>query len=158
MTLEEYAKAHPMDKPEGEAETMEAQAEAIQRKRDATERADELKEELLRQIKNGTPPHISLYTAIDIIGVVTNDTEWKAEAEGIFCDTYTDIHQQAALTRDVLENMRKLQEMQEAFIDAARKKYKSMRRDFERMDAALNTGIKALDMESLREQDKDFPF
>lgn len=62
------------------------------------ERAEELKASILQQLKQGSAPEVTLYTAVQAIGLLTHDTEWGQAAEQALDAVYNGLAQQSFLT------------------------------------------------------------
>lgn len=80
ISLEEYAKLHPMQEESAEQEQMAAQARTWAERQEEREQAEQLKRSILTQLQSGNDPQLILYTALKCIGLYSSDAEFTEQA------------------------------------------------------------------------------
>lgn len=116
----------------------------LERAQDRNE-ADRLKESITRQLEAGQEPHIILLTAVKAIGLYSGDPEFTTAAAAKIEAVYSDLEQMsfaqdnAAIARDRLESM------QAAYKDKARKGINRQINAARKIERALLEALQAVD-------------
>lgn len=147
MGLEEFAAMHPV----AEADVREMQSvtaaalspylEDVKRR----EEADLKKQSILALLKGGSPPETVLYTALETIGLLTNDEAWSDEARGILDSVYSDLDQQSVFVNTAEAAVDRLEAMQADYERKTRSKLKTALNGCSRLEDTLRKALNELD-------------
>ena len=144
-TLAEYAAAHPMDEqPNGEHEAMAAAAMTAQERKQELENAEQLKSVIMRQLEQGSDPHIILYTALKCIGLYSNDREYTETTTGLMDAVYSDLAQQSFLQDNAAIAAERLKRQQEEFNRQLNSSLKRQLAKYRCIEKALNDALNEL--------------
>jgi hypothetical protein len=145
MTLEEYYRSHPYQgDPDREKEEAAYRAEQARKAKDAA-RADRLKEMLGAGIREATPPEFLLYTAVELLGILYDDPDWKTPLIEKLESMYGDLAQGSFLINQRAVVMDRLRTAQEEDGRKLRKALETQRRRASQMAANIQEAINQLD-------------
>lgn len=133
----------PEQKPEDNA--LRKYAEDKAEMQEAYQKALQLKAEMLRQLNAGKAPQIILYTAVEAIGLLTNDPGFTEEGQGKIDTIYKDLAQ-LSFTHDNDEIARKrLKEQEAAYNKTLRNSINRQLIKYRKIERALNDALIAVD-------------
>jgi hypothetical protein len=133
----------PERKPEDNA--LQKYAEDKAEMQEAYQKALQLKAEMLRQMDAGKAPQIILYTAVEAIGLLTNDPGFTEEGQGKIDTIYKDLAQ-LSFTQDNDEIARKrLKEQEAAYNKTLRNSINRQLIRYRKIERALNDVLTAVD-------------
>lgn len=133
----------PEQKPEDNA--LRKYAEDKAEMQEAYQKALQLKAEMLRQMDAGKAPQIILYTAVEAIGLLTNDPGFTEEGQGKIDTIYKDLAQ-LSFTQDNDEIARKrLKEQEAAYNKTLRNSINRQLIRYRKIERALNDVLTAVD-------------
>lgn len=95
MSLEELAAQQPQQ--DTEPPIMNQAVSPYRDQIQEREQAEELKDSILQQLKQSSAPEVTLYTAVQAIGVLTHDAEWEQAVEQALDAVYNSLAQQSFL-------------------------------------------------------------
>lgn len=144
LSLEEYAKLHPKHQPEREREQMAATAETLQDKQQRREEAEHLKEVIRQQLDKGQEPQTVLYTALQCIGLLSNDTEWAEAGQQCLDKVYADLAQQSLLVDNEAVAAKRLDTMQSDYNEKLRRQLNRQLAGNRRIESALREALDAV--------------
>ena len=140
LSLEEYAKLHPMPEP-AERETMAAAVRTWAERQEEREQAEQLKRSILEQLQSGNDPQLILYAAIKCIGLYSADAEFTEQAQGCLDSVYSDLMQQSLLTDNAAIAAERLAAMQSEYNAKLRRSINRQLAGYRRITAALNEAL-----------------
>lgn len=133
----------PERKPEDNA--LRKYAEDKAEMQEAYQKALQLKAEMLLQMDAGKAPQSILYTAIEAIGLLTNDPGFTEEGQGKIDTIYKDLAQ-LSFTQDNDEIARKrLKEQEAAYNKTLRNSINRQLIRYRKIERALNDVLTAVD-------------
>ena len=144
LSLEEYARLHPQEQPQREREAMAAQAETLHDRQQRREDADRLKEVILQQLEKGQDPQTVLYTALQCIGLLSNDTEWAEAGQKCLDKVFSDLAQQSLLIDNEAVAAQRLDTMQSQYNDKLRRQLNRQLAGYRRIETALREALAAV--------------
>ena len=146
-SLADYAAANPMPEPP-EREEMAAKAKTMQERQQERERAEQLKQSIIKQLEQGNDPQIILYTALECIGLYTNDPEYITAGQSMLDKVYADLAQQSFLQDNAAIAAERLEAQQAEYNKHLRNSINRQLSGYHRIEKALNDALTALnDME-----------
>ena len=155
MNLDEYAKLHPQSQPEQERAEMEAQAETIHEKQKRREDAERMKAAILQQLEKGTEPQTILYTALQCIGLLSNDPEWMEAGTKCLDKVFADLAQRSLLVNDEEEAAHRLDTMQKEYRDKLRRQLNRQLVAYKRIETDLRNALSEVNGLDLEEQETE---
>lgn len=117
---------------------------ALERAQDRNE-ADRLKESITRQLEAGQEPHIILLTAVKAIGLYSGDPEFTTAAAAKIDSVYSDLEQMTFTQDNAAIARERLESMQAAYKDKARKGINRQIRAAIKIEQALLEALHAVD-------------
>ena len=136
-SLEEYAAQHPQQEPERERQTIAATARTYKDQQQERETVNRLKEIIAQQIEGGSAPQYPLYTALQVIGILTHDEPWTKTQRAALDGVYADLEQQSLLTDTAAEAAHRLDEMQVKYTEKMWKQLQTQLKGCFRLEKAL---------------------
>ena len=156
MNLNEYARLHPQSQPEQEREEMEAQAETIFDKQKRRDDAEHLKSVILQQLEGGREPQAVLYTALQCIGLLSDDPEWTEAGEKYLDQVFSDLAQQSLIINDEEEAAKRLDTMQKEYREKLRRQLNRQLVAYKKIETALRgalSEVNGLDLDDEQEME-----
>lgn len=149
ITLEEYAKLHPMQEEPAQQEETKAAVRTWSERQREQQQAEQLKRSILNQLQGGNDPQLILYTALKCIGLYSSDTEFTEQAQSYLDTVYADLMQQSLLTDNAAVAAERLEKMQTDYNGKLRRSINKQLAGYRRIAAALNDALNQIDsMES----------
>lgn len=145
ISLEEYAKLHPMQEEPAEREQMKAAARTWAERQEEREQAEQLKRNILTQLQSGNDPQLILYTALKCIGLYSSDAEFTEQAHSCLDTVYADLMQQSLLTDNAAIAAERLESMQSEYNAKLRRSINKQLAGYRRIAAALNEALNAIE-------------
>lgn len=142
-SLADYAAANPMPEPP-ERESMAAAARTMQERQQDRETAEQLKQSIVKQLKQGNDPEIILYSALKCIGLLTNDPEYIASAQSMLDNVYADLAQQSFIQDNAAIAAARLEAQQAEYNRHLRNSINRQLAGYKRIERALNDTLAAL--------------
>lgn len=125
--------------PDPDAQTREFY---IDRQQEAA-RIDAAKESIAAQISEGTPPEYVLYSALQLIGLLTHDNTWSEDQRAKLDKVYEDLAQISLLADNEAIGRARLEEQKRVFSDKVLRRLNRTKKECEKMAEALNQAIAA---------------
>ena len=101
------------------------------------------KESIAAQISEGTPPEYVLYSALQLIGLLTHDNAWSEDQRAKLDKVYEDLAQISLLADNEAIGRARLEEQKRAFSDKVLRRLNRTKKECEKMAEALNQAIAA---------------
>lgn len=137
-TLAEYAAQHPAEAPQADTAARSYHDRQAER-----EKAEDIKQSILQQLREGNAPELILYSAITLIGLT--DEEWAAECKAILDSVYADLAQQSLLTDNAAAAAQRLEKMHRTYTDKTRAQLQRNLNGCKRLSDALKEALNAID-------------
>lgn len=147
-SLSEYAAANPQEMPAAEREQMQLAAEirtTQQERKQERAHIDRLKASILAQLQQGNAPQYILYSALEAIGLLTNDAEWTQQGKQCLDNVYADLMQQSILTDNAAIAAARIEQMQATYNERLRRQLETQLKGYQKIAKGLNDAIAALD-------------
>ena len=145
MSIEEYWEKNPIPRPETGRQDIEKTARIYEDRQQAAEEIERLKDSITNQLERGNDLQYILYTALTLIGLLTNDTEWAEAGQGILSGIYEGLEQQSLLTDNAAIAAQRLEGMQAAYNEKLRRQLTRSINGYKRIEKALQEALKAVD-------------
>ena len=107
--------------------------------------ADQRKESILSQLKQGGAPQYILYTAIEAIAGLTNDEEWAQECVACLDRLYTDLAQQSLLADNEALAAARVEQMRATYNAKLRRNLERQLDGYDNIARGLREALAALD-------------
>lgn len=143
MKLEEYAAQHPQVDPIQE-QTTRSYHEWMQ----DHEEAQKLKQSITRQLEQGNEPQLILYTALKVIGILTNDPEWTEAGHQILDSVYDDLKQQSLIVDNAAIEAERLEKIQADYTTKLRRQLIRQLSSCKQIESALKETLQTLEWQS----------
>lgn len=144
-SLEEYAAEHPQQEPETERQSMAAAVQDYQTRQELIAEVTRLKTSIKQQIEEGNAPEYILYTALKVIGLLTNDMEWAKAGQDILDLVYSDLAQQSFLTDNAAIAADRQEKMRQEYSDKLKRQLKRNLNGYKKVADSLQAALKALE-------------
>lgn len=144
-SLEEYAAEHPQQEPETERQSMAAVVQDYQTRQELIAEVTRLKTSIKQQIEEGNAPEYILYTALKVIGLLTNDMEWAKAGQDILDLVYSDLAQQSFLTDNAAIAADRQEKMRQEYSDKLKRQLKRNLNGYKKVADSLQAALKALE-------------
>lgn len=143
-SLWEYADQNPQQEPQPElqAEGRNAWQEAVQNR----ETVAQIKAGITQQLAQGNEPQYILYSALQAIGILTNDREWMKASMAALDSVYSDLAQQSLLAEESSLAADRLAEQRAAYIQQTRKQLQQNLAKLQKMQEAVIAARAALNL------------
>ena len=145
-TLAEYAaeNQNPAPEPVRERESIAETAALYSLRESKRNRVEELKNCISEEILAGVDPENILYSAIQAIGIMTNDPAWTEAQLTILDRLYNDFRQQSLFVSDEVVKARRLETMQREYNGKLRKQLQRQLTGYRRIERALTEALQAV--------------
>ena len=144
-SLAQYAAEHPQEMTEQEREQQqEAAAEQLSRE-ERQERIGQLKASILAQLEQGKDPRFIIYSAVEAIGLLTNDAQWAEAVQQCLNSLYAGLEQQSLLIDTAAIEAQRMEQMQSAYNERLRRQLQRQLAGYHKIANSLNEALTALD-------------
>lgn len=144
MGLYEYAAAHPAEDTPPAQQDIADTARAIMEQKDRIEQAAQLKENIARLFDQGFDPEVILYWAVETIGLLTNDREWKDAQQEKLNRVYADLAQRSFTADNEAIAAERRAKIQQEYNDKLRGQLQRQLMGYNRIARGLNDALDAL--------------
>lgn len=155
MDLKQLAAKYPQTQEARERAEMAATAAGIADRQESIERAQRLKESLLRGLEGGTEPQTLLYMAISGIAAATFDGEFEARAHGYLDAISADLAQQSMFVDEKAVEAQRRQTIQADFNEKMRRQLLRQMKGYRQIMDGLQTALDAINAEQAAEAPAD---
>lgn len=146
--LFDYIASNPAQEPPQEQESIKDTARTYRERKEQQEQAAKLKDSIDYQLNTGAAPQNVLYTALQAIGLLSNDIEWAQDQQGKLDKVYEDLAQQSFITDNEQTAAHRLQEMQQEYNDRLKRQLTNSLNKYRHIEKSLTEALKQLnDME-----------
>lgn len=141
--LFEYAAENP-EKIAAEGERAGVERRATAKAVTDQEKAEELREIVAAQIADGEEPEIILYSAVKVIGLLTNDPKWTEQQRQVLDLLYIDAGQES-LTSEATHRARERREQyRREYVKKEKKRLEKQRDDCKMLGDYLESALTAI--------------
>lgn len=145
MTLAEYAAQNPQQEPEQERQTIAETARSYRDQMQERDQVESLKTRILQQLEQGNAPELILYTALQVIGILTHDAEWAEAGRQTLDSVYSDLAQQSLFMDNAAIAAQRLDTMQAEYNEKLRRQLQRNLNGCRRIEKALTEAMQAVD-------------
>lgn len=147
MDFKEYEKEHPEAQPLPDYILQEQKAEQIRilTRQETEQTVKDLKENIQRQLEEGNAPQYILYSAVQIIGLLTQDPEWSDNCKAQLDAVYADLAQQSFIFDNETIAAARLEEMKEKYNAKLRKQLTLDLYGYRNIEKSIKTILQSLD-------------
>lgn len=151
-SLAQYAAENPQKMPEIEREQMQQAAEEREQERRENRSREQkqaqvnrLKEGITAQLEQGNAPQFILYSALEAIGILTNDEEWAEAGKRCLDKVYDGLAQQSLLTDNAAIEAQRIAQIQASYNDRLRRQLERQLAGYHKIARGLNEALAALE-------------
>lgn len=130
--------------PEPEETPQAAPGRSYQDARQERETVDQIKASILAQLEQGNAPQDILYSALRVIGMLTQDNEWTEAGTAILERTYSDIAQRSLFAEDASLVLDRLETLRAEYVAKAKRQLTKYQRDTQNLSYHINRAMEAL--------------
>lgn len=143
-SLSDFARENPVTLSPEEIQRAQEPARAYEQKYVEEQTILELKNSVLKQLQKGNPPQFILFTAVDLIGMLTRDEEWSNEANEILTGMYADLAQQSLFQSELTTAEERYTARQKVYNAKLEKQLKNQLSGYRNVEKALKDALTAL--------------
>lgn len=146
--LKQYATEHGQDIPEQELKAAGGHSDEINRRRikeNNIAHAERLKITIAEQLRQGNAPQAILFTAVNCIGLLSDDPEWAEDTQQIIESIYGDLQQQSLFIDNAAIEAQRLQELHWKYKDKLEKQITKQLANTKKLSTALSDLLEGLE-------------
>ena len=152
MSLDEYAVQNPMQEPQQEAQSIQDTAQIYRDRQERQQDISRLKDSITNQLEQGNAPQYILYTAIQAIGILTQDEQWAEAGKQFLDNVYADLAQGSFLVDNAAVAAYRLEDMKAAYNEKLRRQLTRDLNSYRRIEKALQEALQAVNDIEPREE------
>lgn len=143
-SLEQYAAEHPQEMTEQEREQQQEAAAELLSREQKRERVRLLKQSITAQLEQGKDPRFIVYSAVEAIGLLTNDPEWAEAGKQCLDSLYAGLEQQSLLIDTEAIEAQRMEQMQAEYNERLRRQLQRQLAGYHKIANSLNEALNEL--------------